>query len=179
MAVLREVLVAVEPPVGPFPHGLLGSASRSQPLGCHVFGSSLLIPPRTAVIASSAWESPTSSTPTRMSPSRVNAASLISPSSRMLTASPIAEMSTKMRRLHQLPGLRMDERQPEAEHRDVDDLAISPHCGGLTVNVAEPGPGGRLARRSSAVLHVDPSPFLTPSTGDRIACCFRSEQLGL
>src|SRR6202035_4916780 len=59
--------------------------------------------------------------------------------------------------MHEFPRLRMDERQPKAEHRDVDDLAISPHRSGLTINVAAPGPGGRLARHSSAVLHVDPS----------------------
>jgi hypothetical protein len=39
-----------------------------------------------------------------MSPSRVNAASLISPSSRILTASPMAEMSTKIRRCMRSQG---------------------------------------------------------------------------
>ena len=81
--------------------------------------------------------------------------------------------------IDQLPGLRMMERDPETEHGDVDDLAIAPHRRGFPSNVAEAGPGGRLALCSSAVLHVDPSPFLAPPlTGGRVVFCFRS-QLGV
>src|ERR1700733_9226391 len=79
--------------------------------------------------------------------------------------------------MDQLPGLRMDECQAEAEHRDVDDFAVSPHRRWLAVNVAEAGPCGRPARCSSAVFHCDPSRSLIPSMGGSAKCLCWFDQM--
>ena len=83
------------------------------------------------MIACSVSDSPVNSSPTRMSPSRVKAASLISPSSRMLTASANRRNVNDYVVVDQLPGLRMMERDSETEHGDVDDLAIAATLKGI------------------------------------------------